>query len=112
MSGADLLTTLEYSIPIENNKTGWFYYFSGLCMEYAPSAEPGKRICSITDAEGNKIDEDRLYTIAVIEDSVSSEFLRSCEKAGLLISNLLADDILEKGTIAPSEDGRFVIAEP
>ena len=52
MTGENLLRTLEYAIPADNDIRGWFYYFSGLKMTYAPSAMPGKRIIKITDAEG------------------------------------------------------------
>ena len=52
MTGENLLRTLEYAIQADNDIRGWFYYFSGLKMTYAPSAMPGKRIIKITDAEG------------------------------------------------------------
>ena len=52
MTGENLLRTLEYAIQADNDIRGWFYYFSGLKMTYAPSAIPGKRIIKITDAEG------------------------------------------------------------
>lgn len=52
MTGENLLRTLEYPIPVDNDIRGWFYHFSGLKMTYAPSAIPGKRIIKITDAEG------------------------------------------------------------
>ena len=38
MTGEKLLRTLEYAIPADNDIRGWFYYFSGLKMTYAPSA--------------------------------------------------------------------------
>ena len=38
MTGENLLRTLEYAIPADNDIRGWFYYFSGLKMTYAPSA--------------------------------------------------------------------------
>ena len=56
MTGEKLLRTLEYAIPADNDIRGWFYYFSGLKMTYAPSAMPGKRIIKITDAEGKPLE--------------------------------------------------------
>ncbi|MEG1512272.1 MAG: extracellular solute-binding protein [Raoultibacter sp.] len=112
MSGEDLLKTLEYAIPVDNGQTGWFYYFSGLQMEYAPAAEPGSRIHSIKDREGKAIDPQKRYSLAVMEDSVPAEYLQSCEKTGVLIPELLERTIKQQHTITPSGDSRFVIAQP
>ena len=40
MTGEKLLRTLEYAIPADNDIRGWFYYFSGLKMTYAPPPYP------------------------------------------------------------------------
>lgn len=111
MTGQDLLTTLEYSIPVNNNKDGWFYYFSGLRMEYNPTASPGTRIGKITDDQGNAIDANKLYTIAVMDETVPSEFIKSNEELGITINALLSDQLKEGKAISPSEDGRFVIIQ-
>lgn len=108
MSGKDLIKTLEYAIPVDNNLRGWFYYFSGLNMEYNPSAKPGERIKKITDSEGKKLDSNKLYTIAVIEESVPNEYIKDCEKTGILVSEILKEAIESKSPISPSKDGRFI----
>lgn len=112
MTGEDLIHTLEYSIPVDNNIDGWFYYFSGLRMEYAPAAEPGKRIRKITDSEGKNIDLQKVYSIAVMDGTVLEEFLLSCDKTGILIKDMLGQAVETKQTIAPAKDGRFVVCEP
>ncbi|MEG0507905.1 MAG: extracellular solute-binding protein [Eubacterium sp.] len=112
MTGEDLIKTLEHSIPVDNNNTGWFYYFSGLQMDYAPSAEPGKRIHKITDSAGKKIDAKQIYTIAVMDKTVPEKFLKSCDKTGILISDILEKEIQSKKKITPSKDGRFTVSEP
>lgn len=112
MTGENLIKTLEYSIPVDNNKDGWFYYFSGLKMEYAPAAEPGKRIRNITDAHGGAIDPARQYSIAVMDDTMPEEFMISCEKTGVLISQIIEQTIQSAKSIAPSGDGRFSVTEP
>lgn len=109
MSGEDLIQTLEYCITIDNNQGGWFYYFSGLNMEYSPSAQPGERIRKITDAKGKPIAPNQIYMIAVMDDSVPKKYIRSCEKTGILISKILEDFIQEKKIISPSGDNRFVV---
>lgn len=108
MTGEDLIKTLEYAIPVDNT-SGWCYYFSGLRMEYAPSAEPGKRIRKITDEKGKEIVTDKLYTIAVMDDTVPEDFIQSCEKTGTLIKTIIAEAIQKGKTISPSEDGRFIV---
>lgn len=112
MTGADLITTLEYSIPVDNNLRGWFYYFSGLKMTYAPAAEPGSRISKITDINGDAIDPKRLYSIAVMDGNVPDEFIKSTEETGTLISKIFEKAIKKTDTISPSGDGRFTVGQP
>lgn len=106
MKGADLIHTLEYSIPIDNN-TGWFYYFSGMIMEFDPTADPGKRIIQVKLSDGTAIDPDKIYTLAVSENSVDEAFIIECEKTGTYIQDILVKTIQEKKSITPSHDGRF-----
>lgn len=112
MTGQQLLDTLEYAITVDNDNGGWFYYFSGLRMAYDPTGEPGRRIKEITDAQGNAIDPQRSYTVAVMDESVPEDKIQSCESTGILIPDLLAEAIEAKGTILPSGDGRFVVSAP
>lgn len=111
MTGRDLLKTLESSISVQNDKSGWFYYFSGLEMEYDVTEKAGKRIKKITTDKGKKIELDKLYTIAVMDESVPNEFIKSKEETGKLIADLLTSSIRESKRISPSEDGRFTIPE-
>lgn len=109
MTGQDLLTTLEYSIPVNNNRDGWFYYFSGLLMEYDPTAAPGTRIGKITDEQGNEIDSKKLYTVAVMDETIPSDFIKSCEETGITINTLLSEQLKAENTVSPSGDGRFKV---
>lgn len=110
MTGADLVKTLEHSISVDNNIRGWFYYFSGLKMTYAPSAEAGSRISKITDINGDKIDSERLYSIAVMDGTIPEEYIKSSEKTDTLISGVFEKAIMDAGTISPSGDGRFTVS--
>lgn len=112
MTGADLLKTLEYAISVDNDSTGWFYYFSGLKMTYAPAGEPGSRIQKITTADGKDLVAEQVYTVAVMDGSYPEEYAASCEDTGHSIQGLLAEYIQKQGTITPSGDGRFYIAKP
>lgn len=78
-------------------------------MKYSPTAEPGSRISEITDLDGNKIDYEQIYTVAITEGSVSEEYIRSCDKTGVLISDLLENSIHDKKIITSSGDMRFHI---
>lgn len=107
MTGEDLVKTLEYSIPVDNQITGWFYYFSGLRMEYDPTAEPGSRLGKLTDAQGKAIDPQKEYSIAVMDHTVPEEFLKTSEDTGIKITEVITKAIQQQESISPSKDGRF-----
>ncbi|WP_394919249.1 extracellular solute-binding protein [uncultured Robinsoniella sp.] len=109
ISGEDLLAVLEYSVSVENNQTGWFYYFSGLKMEFDPTAEPGNRVKKITASDGSAIDPARNYTIVVTEESVPEEYLQNCSKTDSLSYDIVTRAVESAGTISPAKDGRFVL---
>lgn len=108
MSGKDLIKTLEYSMEIDN-RGGWFYYFSGLKMEYDPVTTPGKRIKSIELENGDKIDENKIYTVAIMDDTVEKDTIQSYQETGILIKDLIKDEIVKQKKITPAKDNRFII---
>ena len=109
MTGENLLRTLEYAIQADNDIRGWFYYFSGLKMTYAPSAMPGKRIIKITDAEGKPLEAQRVYTAAVMDQTFPEDAIQSLTDTGLSIQALLTETIQSRKTVTPGKDGRFII---
>ena len=109
ISGEDLLAVLENSVSVENNQTGWFYYFSGLKMEFNPTAEPGNRVKKITTSDGAAVDPARNYTIVVTEESVPEEYLQNCSKTDSLSYDIVTRAVESAGTISPAKDGRFVL---
>ena len=111
ITGKNLINTLEKSIIIENSKKGWFYYFSGLKVEFNPTAEMGHRIKKITLSDGTAIEDDKKYTVAISNDSIPEEYMISCEKTNLKIKDILVEAIKEDKTISPSNDGRFTIVQ-
>ena len=106
MTGENLIKTLEYSVEAEGN-SGWFYYFSGLDMEYDPAANQGYRIISIRTKDKKEIDPDATYSVAVMAGSVSEALLKSQEDTGVTISEVVTKAIESAETIEPSRDGRF-----
>lgn len=111
MTGEDLIETLEYAIPVNHNQKGWYYYFSGLKMEYNPCEKPGERIVSVTTKAGKKIKKDRIYSIAVADNTVPEKFLKSCEKTKTTIESIVLNKVKESKKISPANDGRFVVIE-
>ena len=110
ITGENLLRTLEYQIPVDNDIRGWFYHFSGLKMTYAPSAIPGKRIIKITDAEGKPLEaHQRVYTAAVMDQTFPKDAIQSLTDTGISIQALLTETIQSRKTITPGKDGRFII---
>ncbi len=91
--------------------SGWFYYFSGLKMEFNPAAVPGARIRKITMADGEEIDAETIYTVAIMEDSVPAECMQTCDKTDVTIAEIVVEAVKSVKSISPSEDGRFVIAQ-
>ncbi|MEG0020308.1 MAG: 5'-nucleotidase, partial [Oscillospiraceae bacterium] len=112
MTGASLLDALEYSVPVGNGTGGWFYYFSGLRMEYAPAAEPGERIRKITDENGKEIDPEKVYIVAILDGSVDEKYLLSQEDTHIKISDLLMEEVQDAKVIAPDKSGRFRVCQP
>lgn len=109
MSGANLLKALEYTLPVDN-KEGWFYYFSGLKLTFHPTEEPGKRISKLTTSDGKAIEDDKIYRVAIMDQTVSNEYIENTENTEIVIKNLLREVIKEKKEIIPAHDGRFTIA--
>lgn len=112
MSGKDLINALEYSLLVDNENGGWFYYFSGLLMEYDPTAEPGSRIHKITDIDGNAIDPAKIYSVAIMDKTVDVKYINTVEDTNMKISDIIADSISNQKTISPSGDQRFVVYQP
>lgn len=111
MTGANLLRTLEYALPVDNDQTGWFYYASGLTMTYDPQAEPGSRIEAIARSDGSAIEPDAVYTVAVMDETVPDEYLLSCDRSNRAVADIVAQAVRDAKTVAPAQDGRFIVGE-
>lgn len=112
MKGEDLIRCLEYAITVNKGAQGWFYYFSGLNMEYAPVAGPGSRIHSIATADGKALSPQQIYRVAVMDNTVPSEAIQSLTDTGIRIQDVVTEAIRAHGNISPSGDGRFVVRRP
>ena len=109
MTGENLLRTLEYAIPADNDIRGWFYYFSGLKMTYAPSASVILMMRFPGMAEGKPLEAQRVYTAAVMDQTFPEDAIQSLTDTGISIQALLTETIQSRKTITPGKDGRFII---
>lgn len=112
IKGKDLLNVLEHSVSVFNGVRGWFYYFSGLKMDFAPAAAPGKRVRKISTAGGKSIDPEKIYTVAIMDGTIPPETAISVQDTKETFQDLISKAMQAKGTISPSNDGRFTIVEP
>lgn len=111
MTGETLINTLEYGVQVENKEDPWFYYVSGLKVEFAPTAPLGSRIKSVTTADGKAIDLGRTYTVATTNGSVLEDSLLACEKTDTTAEELFVMAVRSAGTISPAKDGRFIVTQ-
>lgn len=109
MKGIELIRTLEHSIHINNNLNGWFYYFSGLKMEYSLTAESGSRIINILTSDGRPVDMQKIYTVAVMDGTFPEDAALSVKDMGVTMQDILVEEIRSRKVITPSKDGRFII---
>ena len=108
MTGADIKAAFNEVYNKNAKYSADYMVSSGLKIEFAPWAEEGKRVLSITLADGSELKEDGLYTVACwngavdplrftsVEDIYQESFLDLFEAA------LKADS-----PIRPFQDGRF-----
>lgn len=109
MTGENIVKALEYSLTVDN-QSDWFYYFSGLKLTFHPLNKQGSRISDISLSDGQKLENDKIYKVAIMDQSVANEYINSSQSTGIYIKDLLLSTIKEKGTISPSNDNRFSVS--
>ena len=112
MTGKDILRTLEHAITVGSEGRGWFYYFSGLRMEFAPAAIPGSRVRKISLDDGRPLVPSHTYTVAVMDNTLPENAIRSLHNTGISMQDVLVIAMRSQAAISPSRDGRFVILQP
>ena len=111
MSGAQILAAIEYPTNIEKSYLFEpFFISAGLKIEFAPWAEKGSRYLKVTLADGSELVPDKLYTVAIWNNTIDPEYITEYVKIyddsfrDLLQARLAIDK-----KIAPINDGRFTI---
>lgn len=108
MTGENLLKTLQEFKDGFYSSTYWTA--SGLKITFAPWAEAGKRVVSVTLADGTAIDPEAVYTVAAWNGSIKPELILEVEEYyDDSIVDLFRNRVESKGSIKPELDDYFIL---
>lgn len=109
LTGADILAALNAFITEYLKSSGTFLQVSGMTIKIDPDQEAGSKVHSIT-VNGEDLEPEKTYTIAVPHDTVSSPGLVN----GTVIGNVqeasevvLENYITANSPISPQLEGRI-----
>ena len=88
------------------------YAVSGLKMTYAPWADAGANVISLSLADGTALDDPAVYTVSAWAGSIDSSYLSGIvQEYPDLGANkdIMTAAIQKAGTIAPVKDGRITL---
>lgn len=108
MRGEQILTALEYALYETTGQDG-FYYFSGLTVEYKPTAERGTRVVSVTMENGVPLNKSYAYVVAISNGTVSPDYYVGEEDTGRTVRGVVEDAVKRKRTLSPSSHKQFLI---
>ncbi len=108
MTGKQLLDALNRPYRDGKEDADCVYAVSGLQCTVAPWNEVGSKVLSVTMADGTAIDESKLYTVAIWQDTVYEEYITEVlESYEGTFEELLTAKLKEDQTISPAKDGRM-----
>lgn len=110
MTGANIRAALNEVYNASATYPADYMVSSGLRIEFAPWAEAGKRVLSVTLADGSELESERQYTVACWNGTVDP--LRIAEVEEIFEASFL--ELLEEGLkadspVSPFQDGRFTL---
>ncbi len=115
LTGADILAALENGVSKYADKAGRFPQVAGLAFVFNPGKSAGKRIVSVSIA-GAPLDPKKVYKVATNQFMAGGgdgyDMLPKAKRVegtgdGRLLTQILADYLSAKGTIAQALDGRI-----
>ncbi|WP_242442806.1 bifunctional UDP-sugar hydrolase/5'-nucleotidase [Magnetospirillum sp. 15-1] len=116
ISGAQLLSVLEYTLSAVEAKAGRFPQVSGLSVTYDSTRPAGRRIV-LAQIGGKPVEPKRPYRLATTDylagggDGYQAlregKVLVNAEAAPLLV-NVVSDYVAARGTVSPKVEGRVV----
>ena len=108
MTGKNLLETLNESKEGIYSSTYWTA--SGLKITFAPWAEAGKRVVSVTLPDGTPLDPEAVYTVAAWNGSVDPELILEVEEYYEdSVVGLFRNRVESQGSIKPELDDFFIL---
>lgn len=108
MRGEQILTALEYALYESTSEDG-FYYFSGLTVEYKPTAERGKRVVSVTLENGVPLNKSYAYVVAISNGTVSPDYYVGEADTGRTVRGVVEEAVKRRRTLSPSNHKQFLI---
>lgn len=111
ITGEKLKVLMEHPI-INGKEVNAMYAPSGLKLEYAPWAEQDANVISLTLADGGKLEDDAVYTVAAWAGSIDEQYLSGVvQEYDSLGGNpkLMTEAIQKAGTVTPVRDGRVTL---
>jgi 2',3'-cyclic-nucleotide 2'-phosphodiesterase (5'-nucleotidase family) len=118
ITGDQLYQGLENGVSQIESGAGRYPQVSGIQFSYNPKLLPGARLLDVK-VNGTPLDRKAHYTIAVVDfvanggdgyDVFKGSKVLLDKNAGPLLSKVVADYILQKGTVAPRVEGRIQIS--
>jgi 2',3'-cyclic-nucleotide 2'-phosphodiesterase/3'-nucleotidase len=112
LTGKQVKAAIEHGIMSEDFKPG---QFSGLMVKYDSKKAAGERIVSITLADGTPLDDNKLYKVVTndFQAGGGDKYVMFTEgvngkDTSIPVREALVNEIKEKGTISPVDDGRLI----
>ena len=106
--GDNLIKALSDTMEISGSRD-WFYYTSGLKVTFNPTQTATNRIKDVRLANGDKLQADKVYRVAVMDHCIDESLLVGYENTGKNIKQLFKDAIQEKGIITNAGLDEFLI---
>lgn len=108
MTGANILKALHSIHEKEEKFSDAYFTAAGLKITFAPWAEEGRRYVSVTLSDGQALDLEKEYTVALWAGAVNEELIGSIVEAyDVSVADLLKDRIKAKGGVIEPENKDF-----
>lgn len=114
VTGAQLWSTLEYSVGAIPAANGRFLQISGFRFTYDSARPAGSRVVSVTLDDGTAVPNDPAVTITATTNDVTNAggdgYTMLADGQGVtrdLLANVVADYLQELGSVSPALEGRI-----
>ncbi len=112
LTGKQVKAAIEHGIMAETFSPG---QFAGLKVKYDSTKAAGERIVEITLSDGTQLEDEKLYKVVTNDFQADGGDGYTMFKEGLNryntnipVREVLVDEIREKGSISPVDDGRLI----